>query len=79
MRTYFNWEQARSLLARWDWVEDSDKAHYWVRADLIKILVPTFEDLDCRDEYDNFVVRLAEIYGLNYHALEASLEAELCQ
>ena len=58
---------------------DSKKASYWVRDGKARIIVPTFEDLDCRDEYDDFVTCLSEIYGLNPWALEASLEAELCQ
>ena len=79
MRTRFNWEQARSFLARWDWVEDLEDPCYWVRKDQTKILIPAIENLEYRDEYNDFVACLAEIYGLNYHALEASLEAELCQ
>ena len=97
----FNWAQARSMLSRWGWVEDSEKAHYWildakditfrpqfndskeasywVRNGKARIIVPTAETLECRDEYDNFVACLAEIYGLNPFALKASLEAELCQ
>mgnify|MGYP000311798079 CR=1 FL=1 len=96
----FTWTQARSLLERWGWSEDSEKAHYWtldakdgrfkpqpndskkasywVRDGKARIIVPTHEDLECRDEYDDFVTCLAEIYGLNPHALERSLEIELC-
>ena len=96
----FNWVQARSLLARWGWSEDSEKAHYWildakdvtfkpqfndskkasywVRNGKARIIVPTAENLECRDEYDNFVTCLGEIYGLNLVALEESLKFELC-
>ena len=74
----FNWTQARSLLSRWGWVEDSARAEYWVQDGRDLIMVPTLETLECRDDYDNFVACLAEIYGLNPHALEASLEAESC-
>lgn len=79
MKTRFNWDQARSMLSRWDWIEDLENPCYWVRKDRTKILVPMIEDLDCRDEYTDFVACLSEIYGLNPWALEASLEAELCQ
>lgn len=80
MRPRFNWVQARSMLSRYGWVEDILKPGYWSLDGHGKtnILLPTIENLDCRDEYDNFVDRLAEIYGLNCHALEASLEVESC-
>ena len=80
MRTYLNWKQAKALLERWGWIEDISKAGSWSLGGHGKaiILVPTIEDLECRDEYGNFVVCFAEIYGLNCHALEASLEVELC-
>ena len=76
----FNWTQARSLLERWGWIEDLDIP---LGSSLggygkTRIIVPTVEDLECRDEYDRFVVSLGEIYGLNLHALERSLEVESC-
>ena len=81
MKTCFSWEQARSLLERWGWVEDILKAGSWSLGGHGKaiILVPTIEDLECRDEYDNFVSCLAGIYRLNPHALESFLEVEQCQ
>lgn len=101
MRTRFNWDQARSLLARWGWSEDSSKpqhwtidakginikpkvdsskyTEYWIKSGKIWIIVPTIEDLECRDEYADFVSGISGIYDLNRHALEASLEAEQCQ
>jgi len=75
----FNWLQAKSMLSRWGWVEDPARAKYWVQNGWDNIVVPTVEDLDCRDEYDHFVTSLAEIYGLNPFMLQSLLEAEICQ
>ena len=77
----FNWTQARSLLERWGWIESVTLPQCWSLGGHGKtsLMVPTVEDLECRDEYDRFVVSLGEIYGLNLHALERSLEVELCQ
>ena len=76
----FTWTQARSLLERWGWVKDLEVPKNWSLGGYGKtrIMVPTVENLECRDEYDRFVVSLGEIYGLNLHALERSLEVELC-
>ena len=74
----FTWTQAQSMLSRWGWTEDLARAEYWVQDGKDMIVVPTVENLECRDEYDHFVVSLGEIYGLNLHALERSLEVESC-
>ena len=79
MKTRFDWEQARSLLERWGWIEDISKAGSWSLGGHGKaiILVPTIEDLECRDEYNDFVACLSDIYRLNSFALESFLEVEL--
>lgn len=81
MALQFNWAQAKSMLSRWGWVEDSARAGCWTLGGYGKtsILVPAVEDLECRDEYDKFVLTLAGVYGLNPHALNAMLGVELCE
>ena len=74
----FTWTQAKSMLSRWGWTEDLAKAEYWVQEGRDMIVVPTVENLECRDEYDDFVVCLAEIYSLNPLILESLLRVESC-
>ena len=74
----FDWLQAKSMLSRWGWVEDLEDSPYWVQDGRDRIMVPTVENLECRDEYDDFVICLAEIYGLNSLTLESLLRVESC-
>ena len=76
----FNWMQARSLLERWGWIESATLPRCWSLGGHGKtsIMAPTVENLECRDEYDNFVTCLAEIYSLNPLILESLLRVESC-